>query len=108
MNKPVFTEMKRIASALPEADLVSDVVRRLTYGDIPQSKALQLTRLVMKDDQMEGLPPPEYAEEVGAQVSDLVSRQEVSQWLCQAGIEFFFPDHRPNHFGLFQRKSGRK
>jgi len=64
----------------PEADWRTTLTRRLTYGDVPPSKALQLAKIALDQPFPEGLPPPEYTEEVGGLVDQLIARSAVSVW----------------------------
>jgi hypothetical protein len=64
----------------PEAEWRTNLSRRLTYGDVPPAKALQLAQIALDQPFPEGLPPPEYTEEVSGLVHQLIARSPVAVW----------------------------
>lgn len=68
------------AKWLPEAEWRQNLSRRLTYGDVPPKKALQLARAALDQAFHDGLPPPEYTEEISALVGQMISNPAVAVW----------------------------
>ena len=68
----------------PEKDWRSSLTKRFTYGDVAPSKAVQLARLALDKDFHDGLPAPEYTEEVLGLVAALIANPSVSVWAANA------------------------
>jgi hypothetical protein len=69
------------AKWIPERDWHSTLTQRLTFGDVPPGKALELARIALNRAFHDGLPPPEYAEEVGGLVAHLIARPALAAWV---------------------------
>ena len=62
----------------PEADWSDYARKRLTYGDVPPQKARQLAKLALDRDFFEGLPSPEYTDEIIEVIKELIAQPEVA------------------------------
>ena len=63
---------------MPEKDWSAYARKKLTYGDIPPHKAQQLAKLALDRDFFEGLPTPEYTDEILQVIKFLISQPSVA------------------------------
>jgi hypothetical protein len=62
----------------PEADWSDYARKRLTYGDVPPQKARTLAKLALDRDFFDGLPSPEYTDEIIEVIKKLISQPEAA------------------------------
>lgn len=62
----------------PEADWSDYARKKLTYGDVPPQKARQLAKLALDHDFYEGLPTPEYTDEILHVIKSLINHPSVA------------------------------
>jgi hypothetical protein len=62
----------------PEIDWADHARKRLTYGDVPPQKARQLARLALDRDFYDGLPTPQYTDEILQVIRSLISQPAVA------------------------------
>lgn len=58
--------------------------KKLTYGDVPPQKARQLAKLALDTSFFEGLPSPEYTEEIIGVIGALISQPVAASTIPQA------------------------
>jgi hypothetical protein len=58
----------------PEKDWQTNLRNRLTYGDVPRAKAIELANVALKRDFQDGLPVPQYADEIAAVVKAILKK----------------------------------
>jgi hypothetical protein len=68
----------------PEAEWSDYARKKLTYGDVPPQKARQLAKLALDRDFFEGMPSPEYTEEVVSVIGTLISQPAAAATVPQA------------------------
>lgn len=68
----------------PEEEWSEYARKKLTFGDVPPNKARQLAKLALKTDFFEGLPSPEYTEEIVGVVGALISQPAAASIVPQA------------------------
>jgi hypothetical protein len=61
-----------------EKDWSAYARKKLTYGDVPPQKARQLAKLALSQEFFNGLPAPEYTDEVLQAIGLLISRPEIA------------------------------
>lgn len=62
----------------PEMDWTSYARKKLTYGDIPPRKAEQLAKLALDRDFFDGLPTPQYTDEINNLIQALINNQKIA------------------------------
>jgi hypothetical protein len=73
----------------PENDWTDYARKKLTYGDVPPSKAKQLARLATGQGFYDGIPAPPYAEEVVGLLKNLFSNAlaaTIAPYICDARL----------------------
>jgi hypothetical protein len=65
------------AKWLPERDWTDYAKKKLTYGDIPPHKATQLAKLALERNFSNGLPAPQYADEIIEIIRFLIKQPDV-------------------------------
>lgn len=68
----------------PEEEWSEYARKKLTFGDVPPNKARQLAKLALDTDFFEGLPSPEYTEEIVGVVEALISQPAAASTVPQA------------------------
>jgi hypothetical protein len=68
----------------PETEWSVYARKKLTYGDVPPHKARQLAKLALDRDFFEGLPSPEYTDEIVSVIGALISQPAVAAFVPQA------------------------
>jgi hypothetical protein len=68
----------------PEEDWSEYARKKLTYGDVPPQKARQLAKLALDTSFFEGLPSPEYTDEIVEVIRALVSQPAGASTVPQA------------------------
>lgn len=68
----------------PEAEWSDYAHKKLTYGDVPPQKARQLAKLALDRDFFEGLPSPEYTDEIVGVIGALISQPVAATSVPQA------------------------
>ena len=63
---------------MPEKDWTGYATKKLTYGDIPPQKAKELARLALNRDFYNGLPTPNYTDEILQVISLLISQPHLA------------------------------
>ena len=68
----------------PEEEWSEYARKKLTFGDVPPNKARQLAKLALDTEFFEGLPSPEYTEEIVGVVGALISQPAAASTVPQA------------------------
>lgn len=68
----------------PEEEWSEYARKKLTFGDVPPNKARQLAKLALDTNFFEGLPSPEYTEEIVGVVGALISQPAAASTVPQA------------------------
>jgi hypothetical protein len=62
----------------PEREWSDHARRRLTYGDVPPTKAQQLARMTFESEFFDGLPAPRYTDEIIALIKSLITEPAIA------------------------------
>lgn len=68
----------------PEEEWTDYARKKLTYGDVPPHKARQLAKLALDADFFEGLPSPEYTDEIVGAIGSLIAQPIAASTVPQA------------------------
>lgn len=73
----------------PEEEWSEYARKKLTYGDVPPQKARQLAKLALDTNFFEGMPSPQYTEEIVGVIGALISQPAAASTVPQA-LDFKF------------------
>lgn len=65
----------------PEPEWLDYAKKKLTYGDVPPKKAQQLAQLALERDFFDGLPEPQYVEEILELLKHLIHQPNIAAFI---------------------------